>query len=259
MDNIVYSNSYWRDLKLKLIYLKTALSLRDDQGYLNSSIYSGFCNNSVIEKNIFNGSPNSKSLKHDHVVYLKGFDGMKFLENYARGWPSDSSGGIKARNGKNLVIARNYIDDTGILMYTHIIANQGVTIYKGLKNVLVYGNHIVQRTNQGHPKSGIYYSKPHFAGVDENVTYSANVFEIIGGQSPPTEDCIFLTNGNLTEHHVYEDNVYNGTTRKVGIHHRHYTPSYETGNISATLIAPYQNMRLPKYNIPTYTPRNVGK
>ena len=42
-------------------------------------------------------------------MYLKGFETMEVRSNYVRGWPADPSGGIKARNGKNLWLARNYI------------------------------------------------------------------------------------------------------------------------------------------------------
>ena len=147
-------------------------------------------------KNIFNGSPNTGRFR-DHVMYLKGFNMMEVVSNYVRGWPADYSGGIKARNGKNLLVARNYLDDTGIFLYTHRTINP--CLFNGLKNVVIYRNHIVQRTNPGHLTSGIYYYEPHDIGIDWNITYSANVFEIV---------CIWLTNGDLSQQHVFQDNVY---------------------------------------------------
>lgn len=124
--------------------------------------------------NVFNGSPNTGSLHKDHEMYLKGLDGVEVAANYVRGWPADPSGGIKARNGKNLITARNYIDDTGILLYTHDPRDRVSTM-----DWRIYGSHIVQRSNPGHRASGISYSERHFTGVDKNLTYSANQFEIV--------------------------------------------------------------------------------
>ena len=71
-----------------------------------------------MEKNVFNGSPNT-GRHRDHAIYLKGFDYITEISNYVRGWPANASGGIKARNGQNLWLVRNYVDDTGILLYSH--------------------------------------------------------------------------------------------------------------------------------------------
>ncbi|KAL9950587.1 hypothetical protein ACROYT_G043107 [Oculina patagonica] len=194
-----------------------------------------------IVRNIFNGSPNT-GRHRDHAMYLKGFDLMEVRSNYVRGWPANASGGIKARNGKHLWLARNYVDDTGILLYSHNKSKP--CLYDGLKNVLIYGNHLVQRTRPGERSSSLSYYEPHFVGKDENIKYSANVFEIVGSSHPTQYRCIWLTNGNLAQHHVYRDNVYNGTSTPVKIQARSGTPSYETGHIDQAI----QNL----YNYPAY-------
>lgn len=163
-------------------------------------------------------------------MYLKGLDGVEVAANYVRGWPADPSGGIKARNGKNLITARNYIDDTGILLYTHDPRDRVSTM-----DWRIYGSHIVQRSNPGHRASGISYSERHFTGVDKNLTYSANQFEIVDVSDPTSYTCIWLTNGDLSHHQVYKDNVYYGTTTKVKLQARHETPSFETGNIDVSI------------------------
>ena len=178
-----------------------------------------------IVKNIFNGSPNTGRFR-DHVMYLKGFNMMEVVSNYVRGWPADYSGGIKARNGKNLLVARNYLDDTGIFLYTHRTINP--CLFNGLKNVVIYRNHIVQRTNPGHLTSGIYYYEPHDIGIDWNITYSANVFEIVGVSDPTNYICIWLTNGDLSQHHVLQDNVYYGSKMPVKLYADDSTPLHET-------------------------------
>ena len=259
----VWTDSYWDTLRLKLQFLKSDSSLADDQGYFKSSIYDDRAKNSVIEENIFNGSPNfvgTATYHHDHVVYLKGFDGTRFVRNYARGWPSDPTGGIKARNGKSLTIARNYIDDTGILLYTHYPASP-TDLHLGLKDVLVYGNHIVERTNIGHRASGISYYEPNFTGADENLVYSANTFEIVNPPASLTHPpCISLTNGDVSQHKVYDDNVYQGTNNSVTLApHRNGNPvHFESNPVDHALVAPYSSMSVPNYNIPTYTTTASG-
>ena len=251
----VWTDPYWDTLIPKLQFLKENFTLANDQGYFSSSIYDDRAINSVIEENIFNGSPNfvrNATYRKDHVVYMKGFNGTKFVRNYARGWPSDPSGGIKARNGKSLTIARNYIDDTGILLYTHYpTAPMDQDLHFGLKDVLVYGNHIVERTNIGHRASGIRYYEPQLRGADENLVYSANTFEIVNPPASLTHPpCIFLTNGDVSQHKVYDDNVYQGTNIPVTL--ASSKVQFESNPVDHALVAPYSCMSVPDYNIPTY-------
>ena len=243
----------WTVRKQKLRFLKTHYNLAADQGYFNSCLHDGYDKNMRIGRNVLNGSPNTGTLKKDHAMYLKGFDRMEVSSNYVRGWPASASGGIKARNGKNLSLVRNYLDDTGILLYTHDPGNK--PLYHGLKNVLIYGNHIVQRTNPDNRTSGISYYEPHWrshSGIDENIKYSANEFEIVGVSNPNNYTCIWLTNGNLSHHHVYEDNVYFGTDTKVKLEARNAAPSFEPGSINASISAHYNRYPLYDLNIPIY-------
>jgi hypothetical protein len=253
--------TYWPTLKLKLEFLKNELNLHDDQGFWKSSIYHGFNNDSAIDKNIFNGSPNfvrNGPIHKDHAVYLKAFHNLNFTENYVRGWDPDSSGGIKARNGEDLVIARNYVDDTGILLYIHEQVGRPLPLL--LKNVLIYGNHIVERTKPGARKSGIFYLEPHQDFTDENIVYAGNVFEIKGPNPTSEEECIFIgKHANLNQHHVYKDNVYEGITpsKQVNITAAKLakgTLQFESG--SASVPRDYVDMTVPRYNITGYAPKS---
>ncbi|PFX28172.1 hypothetical protein AWC38_SpisGene7068 [Stylophora pistillata] len=220
------------------------------RGFFKSCLYSQCDKRIKIAENIFNGSPNTAGLHRDHAVYVKGFDDLEVKRNFARSWPSNSSGGIKARNGKNLWVARNYLDDVSILLYTY--SKRKACLYDGLKNAVVYGNHIVDRTNYNGPKSKLGYFEPHNAGKDENIRYSANVFEIIGAVRNSTKyACIWLTSGNLSEHHVYTDNVYYGTTTPVMLEARNATASYDAGNIGQEIKDLY-NYPAYKLDIPPY-------
>ena len=80
-------------------------------------------------------------------MYLEGFDNMTVISNHVRGWPANASGGIKALNGQNLWLVRNYVEDTGILLYSHDNKMKKAYIYVGLKNVVVYGNHLRMQTS----------------------------------------------------------------------------------------------------------------
>lgn len=239
---------YWRDRKEKLEFLMTHYNLEADQGFFKSCCYEECDERMRLAKNIFNGSPNI-GRHRDHVMYLKGFNMMEVVGNYIRGWPADLSGGIKARNGKNLLVARNYVDDTGILLYTHRKIKP--CLHNGLKNVVIYGNHLVQRTNPGHRASGISYYEPHNQGRDRNITYSANVFEIFGVSDPSNYTCIWLTNGDLSQHHVLQDNSYYGAKMPVKLHARYSTPLHETKENNVGITNRY-NYPLYKLNIPPY-------
>lgn len=242
---------HWQGQSEKLRFLKTRYNLTSDQGFFKSCLYDECDKEMEIRKNVFNGSPNTGTLKKDHVVYLKGFNGIIFEQNYARGWSADPTGGIKVRNGKNITIARNYIDDTGILLYTHQKTKD--CLHDGLKDVVVYGNHIIQRSSPGHRCSGISYYEPHNTGRDENITYSGNTFEIDNDSDPTIYRCIWLTNGDITHHHVYEDNVYYGTTIKVKLEARKSTPPYEKADTAIVAVVRNRyNFPPYKLNIPTY-------
>ncbi|XP_022789599.1 uncharacterized protein LOC111329230 isoform X2 [Stylophora pistillata] len=242
--------SHWRDQKEKLEFLRTRYNLKSDQGYFNSCLYDQCDKRMKIEENIFNGSPNT-ARHRDHAMYLKGFDSMNVTGNYVRGWPADASGGIKARNGKNLWLARNYVDDTGILLYSHENKKNKTCLHNGLKNVVIYGNHFVQRTRPGRRDSSLSYYEPHFVGDDENIKYSANVFQILGSSCPTQFTCIWLTNGNASQHHVYRDNVYYGTPTPVKLQVRRGTPSYEENDIDQEIKNLY-NYSAYKLDIPPY-------
>ncbi|PFX26277.1 hypothetical protein AWC38_SpisGene9047 [Stylophora pistillata] len=242
--------SHWRDQKKKLEFLKTHYNLKSDQGYFKSCLYDQCDKRMKIAENIFNGSPNT-GRHRDHAMYLKGFDNLEVKSNYVRGWPANPSGGIKARNGKNLWLARNYVDDTGILLYSHKNRKRKACLHNGLKNVVIYGNHLVQRTRPGRRESSLSYYEPHSVGKDENIKYSANVFEIVGFSHPTQYTCIWLTNGDPSQHHVYRDNVYYGTSTPVKLQADGGTPSYETKDIDQEIKNLY-NYSAYKLDIPPY-------
>ncbi|PFX28170.1 hypothetical protein AWC38_SpisGene7067 [Stylophora pistillata] len=77
------------------------------------------------------------------------------------------------------------------------------------------------------------YRNVFFTGFreDEDIYYSVSVFEILGTIDPTEYACVWLTNGNLSQHHVYTDNIYYGTATPVKLQANEGTLSYETGDI----------------------------
>jgi hypothetical protein len=264
------AGGFWSTMKSKLLFLANRLNLATDQGCFNTSLNTGFTNKTRIEGNIFNGSPKSDWVrKHDHAIYLKGFDNMTFLENYVRGWPMDKSGCVKIRNGKTLVIAANYIDGTGFTLYSHLVARPPVLhkLYLGFKDVLIYKNLIVVREDLPdicNTTTGIWYYEPHRVPMstdanDENIIYSKNQFKIevngndmTGAKQQGEGKCINTSNGNQTQHHIYRDNEFYNSGRAVGIHSKWPGLSYAGDSPSANLIGKYVSTAVPNFNIPTY-------
>ena len=259
LSNQLEPKGYWGSQKRKLELLHRNYHLQEDQGYFKSCLYEECDERMRIWRNVFNGSPNTGK-KRDHAIYLKGFTDMNVVSNYVRGWPANASGGIKARNGQNIRLIRNYLDDTGILLYSHRNKQNKPCIYVGLKDVIVYGNHLRMQSNLNNSTSGLRYYEPHGVGKDENITYSENEFEIIGVSNPTNYTCIWLSNGKLSEHHVYTDNKYFGqspsSTVKIAGRDGQVLGStaYEQGNFPQAIKNYYSHssFRLYKPNIPPY-------
>ena len=255
LSNQVEPIGFYSSQKNKLEFLKSHYHLQDDQGYFCSCLYEECDIRMRIEKNVFNGSPNT-GRKRDHAIYLKGFNQMSVLSNYVRGWPANVTGGIKARNGQDLWLARNYVDDTGILLYSHENTNNKTCIYVGLKNVVVYGNHLRMQTNLNHSTSGLRYYEPHRVGRDESIKYSGNEFEIMGVSNPTDYPVIWLTNGDTSQHYVYRDNIYFGRSDTVKIAGRDGQvlglAAYEQGDFDQRIKDRLNRFPLYKPNIPLY-------
>ena len=127
----------------------------------------------------------------------------------------------------------------------------------GLRNVIIYGNRIIIRTNRGHRATGISYYEPHrpHNGPDENLEYDANEFEF-PGVTNPTDTCINLTNGDLAQHRVYQDNVYYPRAtppRKVKLRAKGSTPSFASGKIDPAVSNRFHGYGVYKLNIPVYS------
>ena len=86
----------------------------------------------------------------------------------------------------------------------------------------------------------------------EKIKIFTTLLAYLKSLEPATEyACVWLTNGNLSQHHVYTDNVYYGTATPVKLQANEGTSSYETGNIDQEIKDLY-NYPAYKLNIPPY-------
>ncbi|MDB0599762.1 hypothetical protein PL373_01070 [Tenacibaculum maritimum] len=77
-----------------------------------------------------------------HIIYAHSFDGLMIKNNTISGWPADGTGGaVKARNGENLTITGNTMNESGIILNVY---NNLPTKY--LKNVTIQNNIITLKS-----------------------------------------------------------------------------------------------------------------
>ncbi|MFL0132071.1 hypothetical protein, partial [Tenacibaculum maritimum] len=112
----------------------------------------------LIEENIINRNASWVNEKEtDHGIYAHSFDGLVIKNNTISGWPANGEGGaVKARNGKNLTITENTMNDSGIILNVY---NNLPTKY--LKNVTIQNNTITLKSGVvlNNTYSGIGYWK----------------------------------------------------------------------------------------------------
>ncbi|MCD9562690.1 right-handed parallel beta-helix repeat-containing protein [Tenacibaculum maritimum] len=112
----------------------------------------------LIEENIINRNASwVKKEETDHGIYAHSFDGLTVNKNTISGWPANGEGGaVKARNGKNLTITENTMNDSGIILnvYKNLPTNY-------LENVVIVNNKINLKLNTkgNNIYSGIGYWK----------------------------------------------------------------------------------------------------
>ncbi|CAA0148608.1 putative lipoprotein [Tenacibaculum maritimum] len=112
----------------------------------------------LIEENIINRNASwVNKAETDHGIYAHSFDGLTVNKNTISGWPANGEGGaVKARNGKNLTITENTMNDSGIILnvYKNLPTNY-------LENVVIVNNKINLKLNTkgNNIYSGIGYWK----------------------------------------------------------------------------------------------------
>ncbi|CAA0184378.1 right-handed parallel beta-helix repeat-containing protein [Tenacibaculum maritimum] len=115
-------------------------------------------NGTLIEGNTIKRNASwVKKEETDHGIYAHSFDGLMIKNNTISGWPANGEGGaVKARNGKNLTITDNTMNDSGIIL--NVYDNLST---KYLKNVIIQNNTITLKPGVvlNNTYSGIGYWK----------------------------------------------------------------------------------------------------
>ncbi|CAA0148940.1 right-handed parallel beta-helix repeat-containing protein [Tenacibaculum maritimum] len=143
----------------------------------------------LIEENIINRNASwVNKAETDHGIYAHSFDGLTVNKNTISGWPANGEGGaVKARNGKNLTITENTMNDSGIILnvYKNLPTNY-------LENVVIVNNKINLKLNT---KGNNIYSGIGYWKDTNDVNYYEKSIRIEGNT---------LTNGflNISSSHL---------------------------------------------------------
>lgn len=140
--------------KLKEVALNSGLvDIEEDYGYfmtginiLNSDVnakiignYMSF-NTHIKEAGYEDGSQSTNGYNRDHFVYAKAFLNLEIVGNYFKGMNKNQDGGVKCRNGEGLLIYKNVLEDSLILLYVQDDATGAI-----LKNVDIRENIFINK------------------------------------------------------------------------------------------------------------------
>ncbi|SOD11485.1 right-handed parallel beta-helix repeat-containing protein [Pedobacter xixiisoli] len=170
-------------------------------GYFVTAINDNSQTNSLIEGNTINRNIvlNSDLLQTDHGIYAHSFNGITINKNTIIGWPPNADGGaIKARNGQNLIISNNTLNDSGILLYEY----SNTPAFPYLDYVKVLNNKI----NVASPVNDIYHGIGYYR---DNTTHTEYSIRIEGNIVPNGTISFNGTNLNINDFNAANGGVYN--------------------------------------------------
>ncbi|MCD9610289.1 right-handed parallel beta-helix repeat-containing protein [Tenacibaculum maritimum] len=168
-------------------------------------------NGTLIEGNTIKRNASwVKKEETDHGIYAHSFDGLMIKNNTISGWPANGEGGaVKARNGKNLTITDNTMNDSGIIL--NVYDNLST---KYLKNVIIQNNTITLKS--GAMADNIYSGIGYWKNTSDTSFYEESI-KIEGNT---------LTNGflnissshlNITKFNENGGGIYNNKAAKFSI------------------------------------------
>ncbi|MDE6661287.1 MAG: InlB B-repeat-containing protein [Anaeroplasmataceae bacterium] len=97
-------------------------------------------NTDISEERYEDRSQSTDGYNRDHIIYAKMFNGLEVVGNYFKGMNKNQDGGIKFRNGENLLIHKNVLEDTMILLY---VQNANTNLW--FRNVHIKENIFINR------------------------------------------------------------------------------------------------------------------
>lgn len=97
-------------------------------------------NKDITEAGYEDGSQSTNGYNRDHLLYAKMYKGLDIVGNYFKGMNKNQDGGLKCRNGENLLIYKNIFEDSLILLY---VQNANSNLW--LRNVLIKENLFINK------------------------------------------------------------------------------------------------------------------
>ncbi len=206
-DQIVNNRTWLADNFLNFINAQN-INMSDDQGLYRKGIYingnTGGVNNIHVIGNAvigsgFISSKADESDYYDHAMYVLTSKQVHIWGNYFTGWPFDSRGALKFRQGSQYSVGRNYCHNVGIIGYR--LSNE--TWEQHLEDWWVYDNKIFMSAEYaGQPHNGwvggIMYWDKVGSYVEKNYVFWEN--EFLGDKHNRIQ---FL--GDVTQSNVYYD------------------------------------------------------
>ncbi|WP_201302281.1 hypothetical protein, partial [Exiguobacterium sp. 8A] len=126
------------------------------------------------ERTVYARTDDGQAQRRDHVLYAKGYDGMRIEGNLFQGWANDPTGGVKVRNGNGASIVSNVFDDVGLLLYVY--GDYPDKKDWRLTDTLVLDNLYIGRTNAGKWGTGFSYTQDFHNAGEERTTVRDNLF-----------------------------------------------------------------------------------
>lgn len=176
-------------------------------GYFVTAINDNSQSNSLIDGNVVkrNTALNTIDSLTDHGMYAHSFNGLTITNNTISGWPANASGGsIKARNGQNLNISGNTLNDSGVLLYEYLSG----TAFPYLNNVVVSTNEI----NITSPANDMYHGIGYYRDNTSHSEYSIRIADnkLPNGTIYAMASAINVTNFNAAGGGVYNNDTATG-------------------------------------------------
>lgn len=97
-------------------------------------------NTDITEAGYEDGSQSTQGYNRDHFVYAKAFQNLEIVGNYFKGMNKNQDGGVKCRNGEGLLVYKNILEDSLLLLYVQDDATGAI-----LKNVDIRENIFINK------------------------------------------------------------------------------------------------------------------
>ncbi|EHQ29325.1 right-handed parallel beta-helix repeat-containing protein [Mucilaginibacter paludis] len=173
-------------------------------GYFVCGINDNSQSNSLLDNNVINRNTSLNTIDSltDHGIYAHSFNGLTISNNTISGWPANGSGGaVKVRNGQNVTISSNTMNNSGVLLYEY----SNLPAYPYLKYVIVSGNTINMDSAANDAYHGVGYYRDNTTDTEYSILIQNNLI-------PNGTIWVNGSNLNVTNFNAAGGGVYNNQT-----------------------------------------------